>query len=41
LVDRDVMRQRDIYDKLFVTMGNYMNKGFGAEDVVRENALKQ
>jgi cyclase len=40
LTGRDVMRQRDIYDALFVTMIDYMNMGFGAEDVVRENPLQ-
>jgi hypothetical protein len=41
MVGRDVVRQRGIYQELFVTMIGYMNKGFGAEDVVRENPLKQ
>ena len=41
LTGRDVMRQREIYDELFVTMINFMNKGYGAEDVVRDNPLKQ
>jgi glyoxylase-like metal-dependent hydrolase (beta-lactamase superfamily II) len=41
LTGRDVVRQRDIYDELFVTMVNFMNKGYGAEDVVRDNPLKQ
>ena len=41
LLGSDVMRQRDLYDELFVTMIGYMNKGYGAEDVVRENPLKQ
>ena len=41
LTGRDVVRQRDIYDELFVTMIDYMNRGFGAEDAVRENPLKQ
>jgi cyclase len=41
MTGRDLMRQRDIYDELFVTMVDYMNMGFGAEDVVRENPLKQ
>ncbi|HEX7235857.1 MAG TPA: MBL fold metallo-hydrolase [Gammaproteobacteria bacterium] len=41
LTGRDVVRQRDIYDALFVTMINFMNKGYGAEDVVRDNPLKQ
>ena len=41
LTGRDVVRQRDIYDELFVTMIGYMNMGFGAEDVVARNPLKQ
>ena len=41
MTGRDVMRQRDIYDELFVTMVNFMNKGYGAEDVVRDNPLKE
>ena len=41
MTGRDVMRQREIYDELFVTMINFMNKGYGAEDVVRDNPLKQ
>jgi len=39
LSGRDVVRQRKIYDGLFETMIGYMNKGFGAEDAVRENPL--
>ena len=41
LTGRDVLRQRDIYDQLFVTMIGYMNMGLGAEDVVVLNPLKQ
>lgn len=41
MTGRDVMRQREIYDELFVTMVNFMNKGYGAEDVVRDNPLKE
>jgi glyoxylase-like metal-dependent hydrolase (beta-lactamase superfamily II) len=37
----DVVRQRDIYGKLFVTMIGYMNMGLGAEDVVARNPLAQ
>jgi cyclase len=36
---RDVVRQRDIYRELFVTMIGYLNKGFGAEDAVAANPL--
>ena len=41
LTGRDVVRQRGIYDELFVTMIGYMNMGLGAEDVVARNPLKQ
>jgi glyoxylase-like metal-dependent hydrolase (beta-lactamase superfamily II) len=41
MTGRDVVRQRDIYDALFVTMVDFMNMGYGAEDVVRDNPLKQ
>jgi glyoxylase-like metal-dependent hydrolase (beta-lactamase superfamily II) len=37
----EIVRQRDIYRELFRTMIAYMNKGFGPEDAVRENPLKQ
>ena len=37
----DIVRQRDIYQKLFVDMIAYMNMGLGAEDVVVRNPLKQ
>ena len=41
MTGRDVVRQRDIYDALFVTMIDYMNMGYGAEDAVRDNPLKE
>ena len=41
MTGRDVTRQREIYDELFVTMVIFMNKGYGAEDVVRDNPLKE
>jgi cyclase len=37
----DIVRQNDIYQKLFVEMIAYMNMGMGAEDVVERNPLKQ
>jgi cyclase len=40
LTGRDIVRQRDIYEKLFNTMIDYMNMGFGAEDAVAHNPLK-
>jgi hypothetical protein len=39
LTGRDVVRQRDIYQELFLTMIDYMNKGFGPEDAVAANPL--
>lgn len=41
MTGRDVVRQREIYDALFVQMIDFMNSGYGAEDVVRDNPLKQ
>ena len=41
LTGRDVVRQRDIYDELFVTLIGYMNMGLGAEDVVARNPLQK
>jgi hypothetical protein len=38
---RDIVRQRDIYRELFLTMIGYMNMGLGAEDVVERNPLEQ
>lgn len=35
----DIVRHRDIYRALFVTMIGYMNLGLGAEDVVARNPL--
>ena len=37
----DIVRQRDIYQKLFIDMIGYMNMGLGPEDVVERNPLKQ
>jgi len=37
----DIIKQRDIYQELFRTMIAYMNMGFGAEDAVDRNPLKQ
>ena len=36
----DIVRQRDIYQKLFTTMIGYLNMGLGPEDAVERNALK-
>jgi glyoxylase-like metal-dependent hydrolase (beta-lactamase superfamily II) len=40
ITGRDIVRQRDIYDELFMTMIGYMNMGLGADDVVQRNPLK-
>ena len=36
----DVVRHRDIYQKLYLTMIDYMNMGLGPEDAVERNPLK-
>ena len=41
MTGRDIARLRDIYDKLFLTMIDYMNMGLGAEDVTVKNPLKE
>jgi len=41
ITGKDIVRQRDIYDKLFQEMIAYMNMGFGSEDVVARNPLKE
>jgi glyoxylase-like metal-dependent hydrolase (beta-lactamase superfamily II) len=41
LTGRDIVRHRDIYLDLFMTMIGYMNMGLGAEDVVALNPLAQ
>jgi cyclase len=40
IAGRDIVRQRDIYRELFLTMIGYMNMGLGAEDVVARNPLE-
>jgi cyclase len=37
----DLVRQRDIYQELYRTMIDYMNKGMGPEDAAKLNPLKQ
>ena len=37
----DIVRHRDMYQKLFVTMIEYLNMGMGPEDAVTRNPLKQ
>jgi cyclase len=37
----DIVRHRDMYRKLFATMIDDLNKGFGPEDAVKQNPLKE
>lgn len=39
ITGREVVRQRDLYRELFLTMIGYLNKGFGAEDAVAASPL--
>jgi cyclase len=36
----EIVRHRDMYQKLFLTMIEYLNKGFGPEDAVERRPLK-
>jgi glyoxylase-like metal-dependent hydrolase (beta-lactamase superfamily II) len=37
----DIVRHRDMYQKLFLTMIGYLNKGYGPEDAVKQNPVKE
>jgi cyclase len=37
----EIVRHRDMYQQLFTTMIGYLNKGFGPEDAVERNPLKE
>jgi glyoxylase-like metal-dependent hydrolase (beta-lactamase superfamily II) len=37
----DIVRHRDMYQKLFTTMIGYLNMGLGPEDAVQRNPLKE
>ncbi len=39
MTGRDIVRQRDMYRELFVTMIDYLNMGLGPEDAVARNPL--
>ena len=41
LTGADIARHRDIYQKLFLTMIDYLNMGMGPEDAVTRRPLKQ
>jgi hypothetical protein len=37
----EIVRHRDMYQKLFETMIGYLNMGLGPEDAVQRNPLKE
>jgi glyoxylase-like metal-dependent hydrolase (beta-lactamase superfamily II) len=40
MTGREIVRHRDMYQKLFTTMIGYLNMGLGPEDAVQRNPLK-
>src|SRR6266850_5613522 len=41
MTGREIVRHRDMYQKLFKTMIGYLNMGLGPEDAVQRNPLKE
>jgi glyoxylase-like metal-dependent hydrolase (beta-lactamase superfamily II) len=41
MTGREIVRHRDMYQKLFTTMIGYLNMGLGPEDAVTRNPLKE
>ena len=41
MTGKEIVRQRDMYQKLFTTMIGYLNMGLGPEDAVVKNPLKE
>ena len=41
MTGKDIVRHRDIYQKLFTTMIGYLNMGLGPEDAVQRNPLEE
>jgi glyoxylase-like metal-dependent hydrolase (beta-lactamase superfamily II) len=41
MTGKEILRHRDIYQKLYTTMIEYLNKGLGPEDSVQRNPLKE
>jgi glyoxylase-like metal-dependent hydrolase (beta-lactamase superfamily II) len=41
MTGREIVRHRDMYQKLYVTMIGYLNMGLGPEDAVQRNPLKE
>jgi predicted metal-dependent hydrolase len=40
MTGRDIVRQRDMFQKLFTTMIGYLNMGLGPEDMAQRKPLK-
>jgi glyoxylase-like metal-dependent hydrolase (beta-lactamase superfamily II) len=41
MTGKEIVRHRDMYQKLFTTMIGYLNMGLGPEDAVQKNPLKE
>ena len=41
MTGQEILRHRDIYQKLYSTLIGYLNKGLGPEDTVQRNPLKE
>jgi cyclase len=41
MTGREIVRHRDMYQKLFTTMIGYLNMGLGPEDAAQRNPLKE
>lgn len=41
MTGKEILRHRDIYQKLYTTMIEYLNKGLGPEDSVQRNPLRE
>ena len=41
MTGKEIVRHRDMYQKLFTTMVGYLNMGLGPEDAVQRNPLKE
>ena len=41
MTGKEIVRHRDMYQQLFTTMIGYLNMGFGPEDAVQRNPLKE
>jgi hypothetical protein len=41
MTGKEIVRHRDMYQKLFATMIGYLNMGLGPEDAVTRNPLKE